>query len=292
MKAAAWIPISFPVLSNTRLLVAANPLTSSSRLSLAAAFASMAPTGDDRTKDVIALFDVDGTLTAPRLTAKPEMIEFLSKLRSKVFIGMVGGSDLSKQREQLGEGVLDMFDFTFSENGLVAYEGQKLLAEASIVKHLGEDRLQKLINFVLHYIADLEIPVKRGTFIEFRKGMLNVSPIGRNCSQEERCAFEEYDNKTGVRKAFVAKLQEEFSDYGLTYSIGGQISFDVFPKGWDKTYALQFVESDFKDIHFFGDKTYEGGNDYEIYESKRTIGHSVKTPDDTMSICQKLFLEE
>lgn len=33
----------------------------------------------------------------------------------------------------------------------------------------------------------------RGTFIEFRNGMLNVSPIGRNCTQEERIAFFEYD---------------------------------------------------------------------------------------------------
>ena len=31
----------------------------------------------------------------------------------------------------------------------------------------------------------------------------------------------------------VAKLREEFADYELTYSIGGQISFDVFPQGWD-----------------------------------------------------------
>jgi hypothetical protein len=86
------------------------------------------------------------------------------------------------------------------------------------------------INFVLHYIADLDIPIKRGTFIEFRNGMLNVSPIGRNCSQEERDDFEVYDKTAGVRKAMVAALQKEFADYGLTYSIGGQISFDVFPK--------------------------------------------------------------
>jgi Eukaryotic phosphomannomutase len=33
----------------------------------------------------------------------------------------------------------------------------------------------------------------RGTFIEFRSGMINVSPIGRNCSQEERDEFERYD---------------------------------------------------------------------------------------------------
>lgn len=204
-------------------------------------------------------------------------------------IGMVGGSDLKKQREQLGDGVLDMFDYTFSENGLVAYKGQELIAEASFVSHLGEENLQRLINFVLRYVADLKIPVKRGTFIEFRKGMLNVSPIGRNCSQKERCDFEEYDKTAKVREQFVAALSKEFADLNLTYSIGGQISFDVFPSGWDKTYSLQFVDH-FKEIHFFGDKTYAGGNDHEIYESSRTIGHSVKNPIETMGMCEKLFL--
>eukprot|EP00177_Eucheuma_denticulatum_P008031 GFKZ01014623.1.p1 GENE.GFKZ01014623.1~~GFKZ01014623.1.p1 ORF type:complete len:250 (-),score=55.42 GFKZ01014623.1:203-952(-) len=244
---------------------------------------------DSRSQKVIALFDVDGTLTLPRLKATNEMIEFLKELRSKVVIGMVGGSDLKKQKEQLGDDVLSMFDYTFSENGLVAYKGEELIAEASITKHLGEERLQALLNFVLRYVADLDIPVKRGTFIEFRKGMLNVSPIGRNCSQKERCEFEEYDKGAKVRERFVETLKEKFADYGLTYSIGGQISFDVFPTGWDKTYALQFVER-FPEIHFFGDKTYKGGNDYEIYESERTIGHSVKNPDETMAICKELFL--
>ena len=64
---------------------------------------------------------------------------------------------------------------------------------------LGEASLMRFINFVLHYIADLDIPIKRGTFIEFRNGMLNVSPIGRNCSQEERDEFERFDLKTGIR---------------------------------------------------------------------------------------------
>lgn len=217
------------------------------------------------------------------------MLAFLKELRSKVIIGMVGGSDLKKQKEQLGDAVLHMFDYTFSENGLVAYKGDHLIAEASITAQLGEERLKALINFVLRYVADLDIPVKRGTFIEFRKGMLNVSPIGRNCSQKERCEFEEYDKKTKVRERFVQVLQDKFADYNLTYSIGGQISFDVFPVGWDKTYALQFVDH-IKDIHFFGDKTYKGGNDYEIYESTRTLGHAVKNPDETMAICKGFFL--
>ena len=32
------------------------------------------------------------------------------------------------------------------------------------------------------------------------------------------------------RKKFVEVLRERFADLGLTYSIGGQISFDVFPQ--------------------------------------------------------------
>ena len=60
-----------------------------------------------------------------------------------------------------------------------------------------------------------------------------------------------------MRKALVAKLKAKFAPFELTYSIGGQISFDIFPKGWDKTFCLQFVEKDFDEIHFFGDKTYE-----------------------------------
>ena len=86
------------------------------------------------------------------------------------------------------------------------------------------------------------------------------------------------------------KLTTQFADYGLTFSVGGQISFDVFPKGWDKTFCLQFVEKDFDEIHFFGDKTYKGGNDYEIYESEKTVGHITTGPADTMKQCRELFM--
>jgi phosphomannomutase len=56
----------------------------------------------------------------------------------------------------------------------------------------------------------------------------------------------------------VNALKAQFPNYGLTYSIGGQISFDVFPHGWDKTYALKHVaDEQFEEIHFFGDKVHK-----------------------------------
>lgn len=256
-----------------------------------AAEAASAP--DSRSKDVIVLFDVDGTLTVPRKPADEATLAFLKTLRQKVYIGMVGGSDLVKQREQLGDDVLDLFDYTFPENGLQAFKDGQPIGSTSFRDFLGEDKLKTFLNAVLLYLAtEVDCPVKRGTFVEFRAGMLNISPIGRNCSREERNAFEEYDAEHKVRAKMVAFLQEKFGEeYGLQFSIGGQISFDVFPKGWDKTYCLRFLDSEFKTIHFFGDKTFEGGNDYEIFSSERTEGHTVTCPEDTVKICTELFLQ-
>ncbi|KAI1307779.1 eukaryotic phosphomannomutase [Xylaria venustula] len=251
-------------------------------------------------KNTIVLFDVDGTLSPARRSATPEMLATLAALRQKVAIGYVGGSDLSKQQEQLGSAdrpVTSMFDFSFSENGLTAWKLGQSLPGTSFIQWIGEDQYKELVNFILHYVADLDIPVKRGTFVEFRNGMINVSPIGRNANLEERLAFEKYDLEHGIRPAFIEKLKERFAHLDLTYSIGGQLSFDVFPTGWDKTYCIKHLEDEakkpngieYKTIHFFGDKTFKGGNDWEIYTDPRVTGHSVKDPNDTLRILKELF---
>ena len=56
----------------------------------------------------------------------------------------------------------------------------------------------------------------RGTFVEFRNGMINVSPIGRNASTKERDDYQAYDLANDIRKDFVEALKKEFHDYGLT----------------------------------------------------------------------------
>ncbi|VFV32769.1 phosphomannomutase 2 [Lynx pardinus] len=145
---------------------------------------------------------------------------FLQNLRRKIKIGVVGGSDFEKVREQLGSDVVEKYDYVFPENGLVAYKDGKLLCKQNIQGHLGEALIQDLINYCLSYIAKIKLPRKRGTFIEFRNGMLNVSPIGRSCSQEERMEFHELDKKENIRQKFVADLRKEFAGKGITFSIG------------------------------------------------------------------------
>ncbi|KAF6025004.1 PMM1 [Bugula neritina] len=230
------------------------------------------------------IFDIDGTLTASRKKITPDMEEFMSKVTEEVTVALVGGSDFVKINEQLNGQALVKYEYVFSENGLVYHRNGELVATKSIQEHMGNEKLQSFINFALKYMSELTLPCKRGTFIEFRKGMLNVCPVGRSCSQEERDEFGEYDKVHHIREKFVAELRKQFPEMGLVYSIGGQISFDVFPEGWDKRYCLQhlFTEGNsFTEVHFFGDKTFPGGNDHEIFTDPRIIGHTVTSPEDT-----------
>merc|ERR1712080_10822 len=217
---------------------------------------------EDRSK-ILCLFDVDGTLTKPRLEIEAEMEKFMTEeVMSRVTVGLVGGSDIDKIAEQMrGKDVVSKYDYFFSENGLVAYRAGQLVGTQCILNKLGEQNTQSLINFALGHMAGLQLPAKRGTFVEFRTGLINLCPVGRSCSYEERLQFAKFDEEHGVRRAFKAELEKRFSHLGLQFALGGQISIDCFPTGWDKTSP--------------------GGNDHEIFEDPRTVGHTVAGPDDT-----------
>ena len=244
-------------------------------------------------KKILALFDIDGTLTEPRQKITCEMKNYMLELKKYIDIAVIGGSDMNKQIEQLGEDVLLCYNYNFAENGLVAYKDGKLLNSQTFINYIGENNYKIFINDVLKYLSEIDIPIKRGTFIEFRSGMINISPIGRSCSTIEREEFEQYDKKHNIRSKMINYLSDKYSYLNLKYSIGGQISFDVFPIGWDKTYCLQFIDFEYYDeVHFFGDKTFEGGNDYEIFSYHKVIGHTVISPENTMMLTKNIWLNK
>lgn len=109
---------------------------------------------------ILALFDVDGTLTIPRGEVTPEMMAFMKQLSQKITVGIVGGSDLPKQQEQLGDGIVNEFPWNFSQNGLVAYKNGELQEVQTLSKFLGEDNVKRIVNWVMEYLAKIDIPVK------------------------------------------------------------------------------------------------------------------------------------
>ena len=185
----------------------------------------------------------------------------------------------------MGEKIFEDFDFIFAENGMVSYHKGNLIGKSSIRDHLGEDVIQSIENFVKTYVDNLYLPVKCSNNIEIRNGLINISPIGRDCTYGEREEFNIYDETHKIREKMISEMRHVFPD--LEYCIGGMISFDVYPKGWDKTFCLQYLK-EYENINFYGDKTHPGGNDHQIYIDKRVTGHRVECWNDTKILLQKL----
>ena len=72
--------------------------------------------------------------------------------------------------------VTNEFDFTFAENGLTAYKLGNQLPSQSFIKFIGEDRYKTLANFILHYLADIDIPIKR--YVLSRRRPSPPMPLG------------------------------------------------------------------------------------------------------------------
>jgi phosphomannomutase len=227
------------------------------------------------------------------------MHSLLCLLRHKCAIGYVSGGPLAKQQQQLGTptvSVTTIFDFCFAENGVTSFRMGIPLPGSSFIQQVGEAKYEAFVSWALEYINNLNIPIKRGPLFELRNGNVNFSPIGQGVSYAEMEEIQRYDKAHGIRKTMIEALETRFSNLELKYAIGGQTCFDVFPVGWDKTYCLRHVEAEkersgivYNEIHFFGDKVYEGGNDFELYEDERTIGHLVTGPEDTMRQIRELF---
>ena len=91
--------------------------------------------------------------------------------------------------------------------------------------------------------------------------MINFSVVGRNANDQQRLEYFEWDNINGERKKIVKELNKKHPD--LTAVIGGMISIDIYPKGWDKAQIINdFTEYD--SVHFFGDRIEDNGNDHTL----------------------------
>ena len=263
-------------------------------------------------RPVLVLFDVDGTLAVPAQKASNELLQVLKTLRERGYlVGIVGAGDYGKQEGQLGGPDLrTRLDFCFSENGVHSFKGTHMLHCKSMREHLGEvlwseftaglDDILSCVRDEAHQLLCAAQPgasiAERGMFLEVRQCTVNVCIIGRTpgLSKAERAAFEAVDRKAGLRRRVLADLICRFGPdtrFRLNFSIGGQIGIDCAPVGWDKTFCLNFLPpNEFPVIHFFGDKTQEGGGDYELYIHPRIIGHTVTCAEHTIEEVKRLFL--
>ena len=242
-------------------------------------------------KKNIVLFDMDGTLTEPRGKFNTELLLNLRQLSKHSEIGIVTGSDLNYIKSQ----VLDFIKFSEIRfkthllpcNGTKHYKPPtlkedefELIHENDMKEQLGKTCFTEVFKIITQFQADVcfHLLPLTGHFFDYRGSMVNWCPIGRNASREERDEFIKYDKETGFRDRFLSSLRYKLGlrcPNKIEVKLGGDTSFDIFPVGWDKTYALQHFKD--KTCWFVGDRCQPNGNDYEIYEALKEKGRSFST---------------
>jgi hydroxymethylpyrimidine pyrophosphatase-like HAD family hydrolase len=101
------------------------------------------------------------------------------------------------------------------------------------------------------------------------------STVGKAATPEERSAYVEYESIAQERTHIADQLRRAFP--GLSITIGGQISIDISEEGNDKGQVLAVLRKKYEGpITFFGDKIYEGGNDYPLaVELEKETGNTI-----------------
>ena len=256
----------------------------------------------------IVLFDMDGTLTKARQTACHSLYTPLKTLARFSSIGILTGSDIEYVRQQM-KFIIDHSEIRYKLhllpcNGTKHYippnynhEQHQLAYQVNMknkMKQFGFDRLMKiLIDYQNHICSHYDIPLT-GHFISYRGSMINWCPIGRNASIEEREEFINFDKKfsdNSFRSIILDQLNQEFENLNmkLTIKLGGETSFDIYPHGWDKTYALNHFENHF--VWFVGDRCEEGGNDKEIYDLLQPYNSfKVSNPAQTKTLLEETII--
>lgn len=234
------------------------------------------------------MFDIDNTLTPPRQPINKTMTDILQNLTLPFHV--VAGSHILLLKKQFFEpiytfGLRKKFD-AFVSNGAIHYTCDftkqmsiELVSEFNIRKHLGENNYNFLMEVLKNSIElrDFQLAPHLkivGETIVDRISMINFCPIGR-VEQESpedrinRSEFVKFDRANGYRQRIMDYLNKQLSslidEKELRITLGGETSFDIGIRDYDKTIALRtLLEKGYERLIFIGDALFEGGNDAVI----------------------------
>ena len=215
----------------------------------------------------IYIFDVDGTLTPSRKQMTKEFQEvFFNEWSEKNTFYLVSGSDLEKMSEQVPPHILER------AAGLFTCGGNDYYKDGKQVYYNEFNPPEDLIEFLKETIGDSHYGERAGNHIENRGSMVNFSVVGRDCSDEQREDYFQYDLQSKEREIIASLINEQWID--IEAVIGGQISIDIAPRGNDKSQVLKHImkEQPNKKYFFVGDRTMEGGNDYPLANLMNNTG--------------------
>ena len=209
------------------------------------------------------IFDVDGTLTPSRKKIEHKFwAPFLIFCRHHD-VYLVTGSDRVKTLEQLGLDICYTAKRVYNCSGCDVYEKDNNVYRDTWKP---SDEVRQFLQDELDYS---QFRIRTDPHIEERPGCINFSILGRGANWEERETYIQWDKDEHERESIARRFNERFPD--LYATVGGQTGLDIAPFGRDKSQILRdFNEDD--ELHFFGDRMEEGGNDYSLAKALQEMG--------------------
>ena len=205
--------------------------------------------------DTLLVFDVDGTLTGPRRRMHEDFTRFFKSICRNYPVFLVSGSDMEKLEQQLPREVIDLVA------GIFPCSGNEMLIDGQAIYRMEHFFPDEVTGFLAGFVDASDYGVRTGKHLEQRIGTLNVSVVGRNADPAQRLAYFNHDGEHHERKKMIEQFMERFPEYEA--NVGGQISVDITPRGWNKSRVFHELTKRYPDrpIAFFGDNMQVGGND-------------------------------
>ena len=201
-------------------------------------------------------------------------ISFMAKFiifSCKHDVYLVTGSNREKTIEQIGLDVYNRAKRVYNCAGNDIYERGNLVYRNPWKL---PDDARRFLNDELDFS---QFTLKTGNHIEDRPGCVNFSILGRNALFEEREIYKEWDKLMNERIDIAHRFNSEFPD--LFAFVGGETGIDISSKGSDKGQIIRDFSFD-DELHFFGDRMDEMGNDYPLaVEVKKRGGYTYHVKD-------------
>ena len=239
----------------------------------------------------VILLDMDGTITPHRKPLDPFMgVQLDSMIADGWELGIVSGSKLEYMDEQLGgwntwkntHPKLHKFPINGTQglqmrNEYTEFEWQWLIHDIKSADH----RMRLSIGGKYIRVPD--------QIIDFRGSSINWCPIGRDANDKQRKRFVGLDHAFDLRLNFLNQMKTRpLFHHKTVIKLGGQTSFDIYPRGWDKSYVFKAFQ-DFERIYFIGDRCEPMGNDYEGFIKAGDYGIQTDGPESTGRILSEIL---
>ncbi len=239
----------------------------------------------------VIIADVDGTIVESCQVISSEMADIINCLIKKgKEIVFISGAPVSELQRMISSRLTQNHhllgntgtQYTIIKNGKI-----KEIYNHSLSETQKQEIMTAFENILKEY--NIQTLTTKEDQLQDRGSQITLSALGRGAPSELKKNFD----PTGAKRLEWAKaLTKLLGEDKYEIKVAGTTSIDVTKKGLDKEWGIrEFVKQRgvfLKDILFFGDKIFPGGNDYPA--SKIVDSVAVSSPEETKGIL-KLFLD-